>query len=77
MTRLGRKDLYDQIDDMSEQGQDKRLKWMAATVDELQANFDYNQLDEDTKISYDIWMFQLEQAKSRQNSAAVIMCLPK
>ena len=65
MTRLGRKDLYDQIDDMSEQGQDKRLKWMAATVDELQANFDYNQLDEDTKISYDIWMFQLEQAKKQ------------
>ena len=65
MTRLGRKERYDQIDDMSEQGQEKRLQWMAATVDELQANFDYSKLDEDTKISYDIWMFQFEQAKKQ------------
>ncbi|GGF83188.1 DUF885 domain-containing protein [Alteromonas lipolytica] len=65
MTRLGRKDLYDQIDDMSEQAQDKRLAWMAGTVDELKANFDYSKLDEETKISYDIWMFQFEQAKKQ------------
>ncbi len=65
MTRLGRKERYDQIDDMSEQGQEKRLQWMAATVDELQENFDYSKLDEDTKISYDIWMFQFEQAKKQ------------
>ena len=65
MTRLGRKDLYGEIDDMSEQGQEKRLQWMAATVDELKANFDYSKLDEETKISYDIWMFQFEQAKKQ------------
>lgn len=65
MTRLGRKDLYDQIDDMSEQAQEKRLAWMAGTVEELKAGFDYHKLDEDTKISYDIWMFQFEQAQKQ------------
>ena len=66
MTRLGRKDLYDQIDDMSEQAQEKRLAWRAATVEELKNNFDYDKLDESAKISYDLWMYQYEVAKVMQ-----------
>lgn len=64
MTRLGRKDAYDQIDDMSEQAEDKQFAWQSATVEELKTNFDYTQLDYDTKISYDLWMYQFEQSKS-------------
>ncbi|MFS1702687.1 DUF885 domain-containing protein [Alteromonas sp. AMM-1] len=66
MTRLGRKDLYDQIDDMSEQAQEKVLAWQAASVEELKSNFDYSKLDESAKISYDLWVYQYDVAKVMQ-----------
>lgn len=64
MTRLGRKDAYDQIDDMSEQAEERQFAWQTVTVEELKSKFDYNKLDDDTKISYDLWVYQYEQAKS-------------
>ena len=63
LTRLGRKELYDQIDDMSEQGEAAKLAWMAASVEELKSQFDYSKLDDDAKISYDLWFYQYEQAR--------------
>ena len=60
LTRLGRKDLYSQIDDMSEEGQDEYLAWRGATVNELQSQFDYAVLDSSAKISYDLWIYQYE-----------------
>lgn len=63
LTRLGRKELYDQIDDISEQGDAAKLAWMAESVAELESQFDYSQLDADAKISYDLWRFQYEQAR--------------
>jgi uncharacterized protein (DUF885 family) len=60
LTRLGRKELYDQIDDMSEAGQDKFLQWKGETVDELKTNFDYASLNDDAKISHDLWIYQYE-----------------
>jgi uncharacterized protein (DUF885 family) len=65
MTSLGRKDKYDEIDDLSVEAQDKRLAWQAASVKELMDNFDYDQLDDDTKISYNLWLFQYEQAQAQ------------
>lgn len=64
LTRLGRKDLYNQIDDMSEAGQDKFLQWRGQTVDELRESFDYDQLSEDAKISYDLWIYQYESQQA-------------
>ncbi|MDN3653900.1 DUF885 domain-containing protein [Thalassotalea ponticola] len=63
MTVLGRKDKYDQIDDVSEQAEDKELAWLAQSVEELKANFDYAQLTDEAQTSYDIWIYQYEQAK--------------
>ncbi|MDC8829771.1 DUF885 domain-containing protein [Alteromonas gilva] len=65
LTRQGRKDLYDQIDDMSEQAEAEQLAWRAATVKELKESFDYDKLDENARISYDLWIFQYQQAKER------------
>ena len=63
MTMLGRKDRYDEIDDISLESQRERFAWLESTVEELQREFDYQQLDQDAQISYDIWMFQYELAR--------------
>ena len=63
LTMLGRKDLYDQIDDMSEQAEEKRLAWQSATIQELKEQFDYNGLTPEAQVSYDLWIFQYELAR--------------
>lgn len=66
LTFLGRKEKYDQINDMTEAFEKEQLAWQAQTVADLQANFDYNKLTSEAKISYDIWLYQYEQAKAGQ-----------
>lgn len=63
LTYLGRKEQYDQIEDLSEAAEEKQLAWYKATVDELQEKFDFESLSEDDKISYDLWIYQYEQQK--------------
>ena len=63
LTFLGRKELYDQLDDVSEAAQDRQLAWKKATVDELEATFDYDRLDDEAKLSYDLWKLQYENAR--------------
>jgi uncharacterized protein (DUF885 family) len=60
-TLLGRKDDYDKIDDMSEAAEDRLLAWRRETVEDLQANFDYQSLTPEARTSWDIWVYQLEQ----------------
>ncbi len=62
LTFLGRKELYDRLDDMSEQAQDERLAWRKATVEEMEARFDREALDEEARLSYDLWKLQYENA---------------
>ncbi|MCH9690439.1 MAG: DUF885 domain-containing protein [Gammaproteobacteria bacterium] len=62
----GRKELYDQIDDMSEAAEAKKLAWKEKTIAEMQQKFDYHALTEEGKTSYDLWIFQYQQAKSEQ-----------
>lgn len=62
LTFMGRKDLYDQVDDLSEAAEDKQLEWQRNTVVEMQRDFDYDQLSPEAKISYDIWKYQYETA---------------
>ncbi|WP_289031668.1 DUF885 domain-containing protein [uncultured Paraglaciecola sp.] len=64
LTRLGRKERYDEFDDFSEAAEDIQLEWQAQTVTDLKNNFNYNALTEDAKISYDIWIYQYEAAKA-------------
>lgn len=63
MTFLGRKDKYDQVDDTSVEAEDKQLAWLEASVDELKSSFDYAKLEPEAKTSYDVWIYQYEQAK--------------
>lgn len=64
LTFMGRKDLYDQIDDMSLEAAHKRLVWQKKTVAELKKSFDYDALTADGKISYDTWIYGYQQAKA-------------
>jgi uncharacterized protein (DUF885 family) len=64
MTYLGRKEKYDQIDDLSEVAQEEELQWFAETVDELKASFEYGALSDSAKISYDIWAYQYESDRA-------------
>jgi len=60
LTMLGRKELYDQIDDMSEAGIDEILDWRAATVVEMNDLFDYDELEPEAQVSFDLWEYQYE-----------------
>ncbi len=64
LTFLGRKTDYDKIDDFSIEEQDRQLDWQRQSVADLKANFDYDKLTAEAQISYDIWVYQLEQAEA-------------
>ena len=61
-TFLGRKSAA--IDDMSLDAQDKQLAWLRGTVADLKKNFDYAKLTPEAQTSYDLWVYQLEQAEA-------------
>lgn len=63
LTYLGRKDRFDEIDDFSETAEEQQLQWKRDSVKAMQSEFDYEKLNEETKMSYDIWAYQLEQAE--------------
>ena len=63
LTFLGRKEQYDKVDDMSRAEEKRQLAWQAAAAKELETSFDYDKLDDEAKISYDIWMHQYHEAK--------------
>ena len=63
MTMLGRKDAYDRIDDMSEAAEDERMAWMREKAEELRG-FDRDALTEEAATSYDLWLYQLEDAEA-------------
>lgn len=63
LTFLGRKELYDQLDDMSYEAADRQLAWQKATVDELEREFDRDALDPEAQLSYDLWKLQYENAR--------------
>ena len=64
LTFLGRDERQGEIDDFSEAALDAQLARSRANLAELQANFDYNKLTPDAKISYDIWVYQAERAEA-------------
>ncbi|WP_244244048.1 DUF885 domain-containing protein [Marilutibacter alkalisoli] len=64
LTFLGRKELNDQIDDVSEAGVRKQLAWMEASVKEMESSFDYDKLDPETRLSWDLWKRQYENARA-------------
>ncbi|MEL7031760.1 MAG: DUF885 domain-containing protein [Pseudomonadota bacterium] len=64
LTFLGRDERQGEIDDFSEAAVDSQLERSRANLAELQANFDYDKLSDDAKISYDIWVYQAQVAEA-------------
>ena len=71
MTRQGIKNRYGELDDRSEAAADKRLEWRRQSVNDMKAKFTPETLNEDAKLSYEIWELELkraeESAKWRRN----------
>src|SRR5690554_1803099 len=72
LTFQGRKELNDRIDDVSDEGMRKRLDWMAASVAAMESGFDYDSLDDETRLSWDIWKRQYESARGQMEYLAHI-----
>lgn len=62
LTRLGRKEQYDKLDATTYAADEAELAWKAATVQEMQRSINYDALDGDAKLSFDLWKYQYEQA---------------
>ena len=52
------------LDDMSMAAQDKVLAWQRAAAAEMRTTFDYARLTPEAQTSYDVWLYQLEQAEA-------------
>ncbi|MCR9182286.1 MAG: DUF885 domain-containing protein [Flavobacteriaceae bacterium] len=63
LTMLGRKDRYDQLDDMSLKAEEELFQWTETSVKELEETFDYESLSPEDQISYDLWMYEYQQMK--------------
>ncbi len=63
MTAQGRKDRYGELDDRSEAAADERLKWRQESVAEMKSKFDPANLNEDARLSYEIWELELKRAE--------------
>ena len=64
MTMQGRKDRYGDIDDMSRASSQKQLAWMEAALKEMQSTFKYDALGAETKLSWDLFEYQVEAARA-------------
>nr|WP_136250808.1 DUF885 domain-containing protein [Ningiella ruwaisensis] len=60
---LGRSERQGEIDDFSEKALDDALARSRKNAEELKNNFNYEKLSDDAKISYDIWMYQAQDAE--------------
>ncbi|MEO0883816.1 MAG: DUF885 domain-containing protein [Pseudomonadota bacterium] len=62
-TFLGIKDNYDKWDDASEANALREIEIQRANVEKMQANFDFDLLDEQSKLSWRLAEYELEQAE--------------
>jgi uncharacterized protein (DUF885 family) len=62
-TRLGDKSAHGELDDVSEAASDAQLAWRRDSVARLRREFDYAQLSDEAKRSFDLWVYQLTQAE--------------
>jgi len=69
MTFLGRKDRYSELDDMSREAEQKRLAWKVAALEEMKSTFDYDALGDATKLSWDLFEYQVQAAQAADRFA--------
>jgi uncharacterized protein (DUF885 family) len=70
LTTLNRKELYDQLDQFSLEAAQEQLVWHAATIEEMQQMFSYDNLDLEAKTSWDTWIYMYERNQGIQEFAS-------
>lgn len=63
-TRLGDKSDYSELDDFSVAAEQSDLDWLRGSVAEMESEFAYDALNDDGKLSFDMWKFSLERAEA-------------
>ena len=64
LTQLGRKEQQDRFTDPSDAAAAARLAWRRANVTEMKKKFDPATLGDDARVSYDMWLLELERAEA-------------
>lgn len=60
---LGDRTDYDRLNDQTLAAAERNLQWLQDSVATMQADFDYDALTDDGKLSYDMWAYSLQQAE--------------
>ncbi|KLI64922.1 DUF885 domain-containing protein [Aurantiacibacter marinus] len=61
-TSLGIKTDYDKLDDFSLAAAEEQIAWGEQALDEMEANFDYDELTPDAQVSFDVFRYRVEMA---------------
>lgn len=61
-TSLGRKTNYDKLDDFSAEAAMEDVRWWQNSLAEMEANFDYDELTDEAKLSYDMFKYRADRA---------------
>ena len=64
LTLMGRKELNDQIDDLTVGAEQAQAAWKAGSVAEMKTHFDYASLDAPAQLAYEMWVYQSEQSQA-------------
>lgn len=59
-TRLGDKEDYGELDDVSEAALDRRVQWQRDSVARMAVEFDRGRLDVQAQLSWDLWQYRLD-----------------
>ena len=65
-TFLGRDTNQDKFDDYTAASDQDDLRWFQEAAAEMQAEFDYEALDDEAKTSYDVFLFMLAQSEAAE-----------
>ena len=60
---LGDRTDYDRLNDQTLAARERNLQWLRDSVATMEADFDYEALTDDGKLSYDMWVYSLQQAE--------------
>ena len=64
LTFQGEKKQYDKIDDFSVAAAREFMEWKSGTVSKMEESFNYDELSEEAKTSYDLWAYQAENTQN-------------